>query len=72
MPIEFQVGVDVADITRRTPEFARDVVLPEEPACGGSVHDGPAPLRHRLQEAARRAAIARRAVRAAQDRAGTR
>ncbi|WP_206061299.1 hypothetical protein [Nonomuraea basaltis] len=72
MPIEFQVGVDVADITRCTAEFARDVVLPEEPASGGSVHDGPAPLRRRLQEAARRAAIARRAVRAARDRAGTR
>jgi acyl-CoA dehydrogenase len=55
--IEFEISADVADIARRTAEFVRDVVLPEEQACGGSVHDGPAPLRLRLQSAARQAGI---------------
>jgi acyl-CoA dehydrogenase len=57
VPIEFEISSDVADIARRTADFVRRVVLPEEQACGGSVHDGPEPLRRRLQEAARQADV---------------
>jgi acyl-CoA dehydrogenase len=57
VPIEFEISTDVADIARRTADFVRRVVLPEEQACGGSVHDGPEPLRRRLQEAARQADV---------------
>src|SRR5205085_4488234 len=38
-------------------ELVRGVVLPEEEACGGSVHDGPEPMRQRLQRAARDAGV---------------
>jgi len=55
--IQFEIGGDVADIARRTADVIRQVALPEEQACGGSVHDGPEPLRRRLQEAARRAGV---------------
>jgi len=41
MSIQFDVDDEVADIARRTTEFVRSVVLAEEQACGGSVHDGP-------------------------------
>jgi acyl-CoA dehydrogenase len=57
VPIEFEISSDVADIARRTADFVRRVVLPEEQACGGSVHDGPEPLRRRLQEAAHQAGV---------------
>jgi acyl-CoA dehydrogenase len=57
VPIEFEISSDVADISRRTADFVRRVVLPEEQACGGSVHDGSEPLRRRLQEAARQADV---------------
>jgi len=55
--ISFEVSAEVAGIARRTAEFVRDVVIPEERACGGSVHDAPEPLRLRLQRAARDAGV---------------
>jgi acyl-CoA dehydrogenase len=55
--IGFETDERVADIARHTTEFVRDVVLPEEQACDGNVHDGPEPLRRRLQEAARAAGM---------------
>ncbi|MEV0641721.1 acyl-CoA dehydrogenase family protein [Streptomyces sp. NPDC050619] len=57
MSIGFETDERVADIAGRTTEFVRDVVLPEEQACDGNVHDGPEPLRRRLQEAARAAGV---------------
>ena len=57
MPIEFEVSGEVAEIARRTAEVVRRVVLPAEQACGGSVHDGPEPLRRQLQDAARQAGV---------------
>jgi acyl-CoA dehydrogenase len=57
VPIQFEVSDDVAEIARRTAELVREIVLPEEQACGGSIHDGPEPLRLRLQDAARRAGV---------------
>lgn len=57
MPISFEVGAEVAGIARRTAGFVREVVLPEERACGGSLHGAPEPLRRRLQEAARTAGV---------------
>ncbi|GAA4691528.1 acyl-CoA dehydrogenase family protein [Phytohabitans rumicis] len=57
MTISFSISDEVAGIARRTAEFVRDVVIPEERACGGSVHDAPEPLRHRLQQAARDAGV---------------
>ena len=57
MSISFEVSAEVAGIARRTAEFVRDVVIPEERACGGSVHDAPEPLRLRLQRAARDAGV---------------
>jgi len=57
VPIEFEVSGEVADIARRTAEVVQRVAIPEEQACGGSVHDGPEPLRQRLQQAARQAGV---------------
>lgn len=57
MAIQFDIDRDVADLARRTSEFIREVVLPEERAGGVAVHDGPDPLRRRLQEAARLAGV---------------
>ena len=57
MAISFDVSTEVAGLARRTTEFVRDVVIPEERACGGSVHDAPEPLRLRLQRAARDAGL---------------
>ncbi|MET7515949.1 acyl-CoA dehydrogenase family protein [Streptomyces sp. NPDC005480] len=58
MSISFEIDERVAGIARRTTDFVRDVVIPEEQACGGSdVHAGPEPLRRRLQEAARAAGV---------------
>jgi acyl-CoA dehydrogenase len=55
--IGFEVPDEVADLARRTAEFVRNVALPAERECGGSVHDGPEPLRLRLQAAAREAGV---------------
>jgi acyl-CoA dehydrogenase len=55
--IQFEIDDEVAGIARRTAEFVRDVVLPEERTSGASVHDGPEPLRQRLQSAAREAGL---------------
>jgi acyl-CoA dehydrogenase len=55
--IGFETDERVADIARRTAEFVRDVVIPEEQACDGNVHAGPEPLRRRLQDAARAAGV---------------
>ncbi|MFE4491956.1 acyl-CoA dehydrogenase family protein [Streptomyces niveus] len=57
MSIDFETDEKVADIARRTTEFVRDVVIPEELACDGNVHAGPEPLRLRLQESAREAGV---------------
>jgi acyl-CoA dehydrogenase len=57
MAVSFDVDAGVAAIARRTAELVRDVVIPEERACGGSVHDAPEPLRQRLQAAARDAGV---------------
>ncbi|RSM55816.1 acyl-CoA dehydrogenase [Actinoplanes sp. ATCC 53533] len=57
MAISFDVSAEVAGLARRTAEFVRDVVIPEERSCGGSVHDAPEPLRLRLQRAARDAGL---------------
>ncbi|WP_051844374.1 acyl-CoA dehydrogenase family protein [Streptomyces sp. NRRL S-813] len=57
MSISFEIDEKVTGIARRTTEFVRDVVLPAEESCGGNVHDGPEPLRRRLQEAARSAGV---------------
>jgi acyl-CoA dehydrogenase len=57
VPIQFDVSDEIVDLAERTAEVVRRVVLPEEAACGGSVHDGPEPLRRRLQDAARRAGV---------------
>jgi acyl-CoA dehydrogenase len=56
--ISFEIDERVAGIARRTTDFVRDVVIPEEATCdGGDVHAGPEPLRRRLQEAARAAGV---------------
>ncbi|MGW3961072.1 acyl-CoA dehydrogenase family protein [Amycolatopsis sp. NPDC005003] len=57
MPIEFTADEHVARLAERVREFVRDVVIPEEQACDGVLHDGPEPLRHRLQQAARDAGV---------------
>lgn len=57
MPIEFEVDERVARIAARVREFVRDVVVAEEQACDGVLHDGPEPLRRRLQQAARDAGV---------------
>jgi acyl-CoA dehydrogenase len=57
MPVEFTVDEPVARLAGRVREFVRDVVLPEEQACDGVLHDGPEPLRRRLQQAARDAGV---------------
>jgi acyl-CoA dehydrogenase len=57
VPIEFAPDERAAEAATRVAEFVRDVVLPEEQACDGVVHDGPEPLRRRLQQAARDAGV---------------
>ncbi|MEV5712695.1 acyl-CoA dehydrogenase [Amycolatopsis mediterranei] len=57
MPIEFAVDEHVTRLAGRVREFVREVVLPEEQACDGVLHDGPEPLRQRLQQAARDAGV---------------
>jgi acyl-CoA dehydrogenase len=55
--IEFDIPPKVADLARRTETLIRDVVIPEETACQGSVHDAPEDLRTRLQTAAKDAGV---------------
>ncbi|MBE8520639.1 acyl-CoA dehydrogenase [Amycolatopsis sp. H6(2020)] len=57
MPIEFAVDEPVTRLADRVREFVRDVVVPEEQACDSVLHDGPEPLRRRLQQAARDAGV---------------
>ena len=57
MPIEFEADERAAQTAARVTEFVRDVVVAEEQACDGVLHDGPEPLRRRLQQAARDAGV---------------
>ncbi|GAQ59710.1 acyl-CoA dehydrogenase family protein [Streptomyces scabiei] len=57
MPIQFDVDPTVAQLAASTSAFVRDVVIPAERACGGSVHDAPEGLRQTLQKAAREAGV---------------
>ncbi|MFF7842417.1 acyl-CoA dehydrogenase family protein [Streptomyces ossamyceticus] len=57
MPIQFDVDPTVARLAATTSAFVREVVIPAELACGGSVHDGPEDLRQTLQKAAREAGV---------------
>ncbi|MDX3612116.1 acyl-CoA dehydrogenase family protein [Streptomyces europaeiscabiei] len=57
MPIQFDVDPTVAQLAASTSAFVRDVVIPAERACGGSVHDAPEDLREALQKGARDAGV---------------
>lgn len=57
MPIQFDVDPAVAQLAASTAEFVREVVIPAERECGGSVHDAPEALRETLQKAAREAGV---------------
>ncbi|WP_329233567.1 acyl-CoA dehydrogenase family protein [Streptomyces canus] len=57
MPIQFDVDPSVARLAEATAEFVRDVVIPAERECGGSVHDAPHALRETLQKGAREAGV---------------
>ena len=57
MPIQFDVDPTVAHLAAATSAFVRDVVIPAERACGGSVHDAPEDLRRTLQKGARDAGV---------------
>ena len=57
MPIQFDVDPAVAPLVAATTEFVREVVIPAERECGGSVHDAPEALRETLQKAAREAGV---------------
>ncbi|MFM9695928.1 acyl-CoA dehydrogenase family protein [Streptomyces europaeiscabiei] len=57
MPIQFDVDPTVAQLAASTSAFVRDVVIPAERACGGSVHDAPEDLRQTLQKGAREAGV---------------
>lgn len=57
MPIQFDVDPTVAQLVASTAEFVREVVVPAERECGGSVHDAPEALRETLQKAARDAGV---------------
>jgi acyl-CoA dehydrogenase len=57
MAIEFEIDDDVAELADRTARFVRDVVIPEERAHDGVLHDGPEALRLRLQNAAREVGV---------------
>ncbi|MEH0638205.1 acyl-CoA dehydrogenase family protein [Streptomyces bottropensis] len=57
MPIQFDVDPTVAQLAASTSTFVRDVVIPAERACGGSVHDAPEDLRQILQKGAREAGV---------------
>ncbi|KDN77307.1 acyl-CoA dehydrogenase [Streptomyces olindensis] len=57
MPVQFDVDPLVARLAESTAEFVREVVIPAERACGGSVHDAPEALREALQKDAREAGV---------------
>ncbi|WP_151476325.1 acyl-CoA dehydrogenase family protein [Streptomyces albicerus] len=57
MPIQFDVDPPVARLAAATAEFVREVVIPAERECGGSVHDAPESLRETLQKGAREAGV---------------
>src|ERR1044072_1578604 len=57
VPIQFDVDPTVAQLAASTAEFVREVVIPAERECGGSVHDAPEDLRQTLQKAAREAGV---------------
>src|SRR3954463_9694267 len=57
MPIQFDVDPSVARLAEATAEFVREVVIPAERECGGSVHDAPHALRETLQKGAREAGV---------------
>ncbi|MFG2129471.1 acyl-CoA dehydrogenase family protein [Streptomyces sp. NPDC048751] len=57
MPIQFDVDPPVARLAEVTAAFVRDVVIPAERECGGSVHDAPEDLRQTLQKGAREAGV---------------
>ncbi|MEU0070094.1 acyl-CoA dehydrogenase family protein [Streptomyces sp. NPDC006332] len=57
MPIQFDVDPSVARLAEATAEFVREVVIPAERECGGSVHDAPRALREALQQGAREAGV---------------
>lgn len=49
--------MDIDELTGRTTEFIRDVVIPVEEKTGGSVHNAPDELRRSLQEQAKAAGL---------------
>ncbi|MFD5128803.1 acyl-CoA dehydrogenase family protein [Streptomyces olindensis] len=57
MPVQFDVDPLAARLAESTAEFVREVVIPAERACGGSVHDAPEALREALQKDAREAGV---------------
>ncbi|WP_239310458.1 MULTISPECIES: acyl-CoA dehydrogenase family protein [unclassified Frankia] len=57
MPVDFDHGPVVDDLTRRTAEFVRTVVMPEEERFGGVAARGGDAMRARLQQAAKDAGI---------------
>jgi acyl-CoA dehydrogenase len=57
VPIQFDPDPVVTRLTEKTTEFVREVVIPAERACGGSVHDAPESLRRTLQQGAREAGV---------------
>jgi acyl-CoA dehydrogenase len=57
VPIQFDPDPVVTRLTERTTEFVREVVIPAERACGGSVHDAPESLRQNLHKGAREAGV---------------
>ncbi|BBC30364.1 Acyl-CoA dehydrogenase [Streptomyces graminofaciens] len=57
VPIQFDVDPTVAQLAEATSAFVREVVIPAERACGGSVHDAPETLRETLQKGAHDAGV---------------
>ncbi|ULR47989.1 acyl-CoA dehydrogenase family protein [Streptomyces deccanensis] len=57
MPIQFDVDPTIAQLAASTSAFVREVVIPAERACGGSVHDAPEDVRQTLQKGAREAGV---------------
>ncbi|MCP2242388.1 acyl-CoA dehydrogenase family protein [Lentzea aerocolonigenes] len=57
MPIQFDVDPAVAQLAASTSAFVREVVIPAERDCGGSLHDAPESVRETLQKGAREAGV---------------